>query len=150
MKNRIVLIGITNQSAGDSFPTPYTTNQKQEMPGVIVHAQMVSQILSAVLDGRTLLWVWPVWSEVLWIFYWSVFGGVVAWRIRNFLLLGLVGIAVIVVISAMSFVMLLKGIWIPLIPALLTLVVTGTNVVIPALLTLVVTGTNVVILIRQN
>ncbi|MDZ8189160.1 MAG: CHASE2 domain-containing protein [Nostoc sp. ChiSLP02] len=133
VKNRIVLIGITTQNAGDYFSTPYTsdhTDQKQEMPGVIVHAQMVSQILSAVLDGRTLLWIWPVWGEVLWIFYWSVFGGIVAWRIRNFLLLGLVGIFVVVVISAISFVMLLQGIWIPLIPATITLVVTGTSVVI--------------------
>ncbi|BAY22944.1 putative Chase2 sensor protein [Calothrix sp. NIES-2100] len=130
VKNRIVLIGITNQSAGDYFPTPYTTHQQPEMPGVIVHAQMVSQILSAVLDGRTLLWVWPSWGEVLWIFFWSVSGGIVAWRIRNFWLLGFVGIAVIVVISAISFVMLLKGIWIPLIPSVLTLVVTGTSVVV--------------------
>ncbi|MBW4456525.1 MAG: CHASE2 domain-containing protein [Nostoc indistinguendum CM1-VF10] len=130
VKNRIVLIGITNQSAGDYFPTPYTTKQKQEIPGVIVHAQMVSQILSAVLDGRILLWVWPVWSEVLWIFYWSIFGGIVAWRIRNLLLLGLVGITVIMVISTLSFVMLLKGIWIPLIPAVVTLAVTGTSVVV--------------------
>jgi CHASE2 domain-containing sensor protein len=130
VKNRIVLIGITNQSAGDYFPTPYATSQKQQIPGVIIHAQMVSQILSAVLDGRTLLWVWPVWGEVLWIFYWSIFGGIIAWRIRNYWLLGLVGIAVIVVISAISFMMLLKGIWIPLIPAVITLVVTGTNLVL--------------------
>lgn len=33
VKNRIVLIGITAQSAGDYFPTPYTTGQNQEMPG---------------------------------------------------------------------------------------------------------------------
>jgi CHASE2 domain-containing sensor protein len=130
VENRIVLIGVTTQSAGDYFPTPYTTHQKQEIPGVIIHAQMVSQILSAVLDGRTLLWVWPVWSEVLWIFYWSVFGGIIAWRIRNLLLLGLVGITVIVVISTLSFVIFLKGIWIPLIPAIITLVVTGTSVVV--------------------
>ncbi|MBW4564524.1 MAG: CHASE2 domain-containing protein [Mojavia pulchra JT2-VF2] len=130
VKNRIVLIGITNQSAGDYFPTPYTTDQKQEIPGVIVHAQMVSQILSAVLDGRTLLWVWPIWGEVLWIFYWSIIGGIVAWHIRNLLLLGLMGISVIVLISAISFVMLLKGIWIPLITAVLTLVVTGTSVLL--------------------
>ncbi|MGF1938967.1 MAG: CHASE2 domain-containing protein [Nostoc sp. ChiQUE02] len=130
VKNRIVLIGITNQSAGDYFSTPYTTVQKQEMPGVIVHAQMVSQILSAVLDGRTLLWVWPVWGDALWIFYWSVFGGILAWRIHNSWLLGLAVIAVIGVISASSFIMLLQDIWIPLIPAVLVLVVTSSSVVI--------------------
>ncbi|MEH1971728.1 MAG: CHASE2 domain-containing protein [Nostoc sp.] len=130
VKNRIVLIGITNQSAGDYFSTPYTTDHKQEIPGVIVHAQMVSQILSAVLDGRTLLWIWPVWGEALWVFYWSVFGGILAWRIRNSWLLGLAVVTVIGVISAISFVMLLKGIWIPLIPGALALVVTSSSVVI--------------------
>ncbi|MEH2106944.1 CHASE2 domain-containing protein [Nostoc sp.] len=130
VKNRIVLIGITNQSAGDYFSTLYTTDHKQEIPGVIVHAQMVSQILSAVLDGRTLLWVWPVWGEALWVFYWSVFGGILAWHIRNSWLLGLAVVTVIGVISAISFVILLKGIWIPLIPGALALVVTSSSVVI--------------------
>ncbi len=129
VKNRIVLIGITAQSAGDYFPTPYTTGQNQEMPGVIVHAQMVSQILSVVLDGRTLLWVWPVWGEALWIWGWSVLGGILAWRTRNFLLLGLSGVAVIGVVSGVSFVMLLGGAWVPLVPATLALVVTGSSII---------------------
>ncbi|MEH2166683.1 MAG: CHASE2 domain-containing protein [Nostoc sp.] len=130
VKNRIVLIGITNQSAGDYFFTPYTSDRKQEMPGVMVHAQMVSQILSAVLDRRTLLWVWPVWGEAVWVFFWSVFGGILAWRIRNSLLLGIAGVAVVGAISTISFFILLKGIWIPLIPAALALVVTGSSVLI--------------------
>ncbi|MBD2358329.1 CHASE2 domain-containing protein [Tolypothrix sp. FACHB-123] len=130
VKNRIILIGITAQSAGDYFPTPYTTQQKQEIPGVIIHAQMASQILSAVLDGRTLLGVWPIWGEILWIFSWSILGAIIALRIRNYLVLGLAGIVVIVVISAISMIMLLKGIWIPLIPAALNLVLTGTSVLV--------------------
>ncbi|MBH8572240.1 CHASE2 domain-containing protein [Nostocaceae cyanobacterium CENA369] len=129
VNNRIVIIGITNQSAGDYFSTPDATAQNQEMPGVIVHAQMVSQILSAILDGRTLLWVWPVWGDALWVFCWSIFGGILVWRVRNFLLLGLVGVVVVGVISAIGFVMLVKGIWIPLIPAVLALIVTGSSVV---------------------
>ncbi|NEU80949.1 CHASE2 domain-containing protein [Nostoc sp. UIC 10630] len=133
VKNRIVLIGITNQSAGDYFSTPYTTDRKQEIPGVMVHAQMVSQILSAVLDGRTLLWVWPVWGEAFWVFFWSVLGGILAWRIRHSWLLGIAGVAVIGAISTISFFMLLKGIWIPLIPAAIALVVTGSIVVIYSL-----------------
>ncbi|MFN6465772.1 MAG: CHASE2 domain-containing protein [Nostoc sp. DedVER02] len=128
VKNRIVLIGITNQSAGDYFSTPYTSDRKQEIPGVIIHAQMVSQILSAVLDGRTLLWVWPVWGEAVWVFFWSVFAGILAWRIPHSLILGIAGVAVIGAISAISFFLLLEGIWIPLIPAAIVLVVTGSIV----------------------
>ncbi|BAY65786.1 putative Chase2 sensor protein [Calothrix brevissima NIES-22] len=130
VKNRIIIIGVTAQSAGDYFPTPYTTQQKQEIPGVIIHAQMASQILSAVLDGRSLLGVWPIWGEVVWIFFWSIFGAIISLRIRNYLVLGLVGVAVIVVISATSMILLLKGIWIPLIPAAINLVFTGTSVLV--------------------
>ncbi|HBE52126.1 MAG TPA: hypothetical protein DDW76_25985, partial [Cyanobacteria bacterium UBA11369] len=51
VKNRIVLIGTTAPSFKDYFSTPYTAGQgSQEMPGVIIQAHMVSQILSAVLD----------------------------------------------------------------------------------------------------
>lgn len=61
VKDRIVLIGVTAQSAHDYIPTPYSAEQGfyQEMSGVIVQAQMVNQIVSAVLDGRPLLSVWP-------------------------------------------------------------------------------------------
>ena len=131
MKNRIVLIGVTAQSDGDYFPTPYSAGQEiyQEMPGVIVHAQMVSQILSAVLDERPLLWVWSQWGEMLWVWGWSLLGGVLAWRIRNFLRLGLAGGAAFGVLYGLSFGLICQGGWVPLVPSVLALVVTGGSVV---------------------
>jgi CHASE2 domain-containing sensor protein len=52
VKDRIVLIGVTAPSAKDYFFTPYSAAHRfeQKMPGVVVQAQMVSQIISAVLD----------------------------------------------------------------------------------------------------
>ena len=131
VKNRIVLIGVTAQSDGDYFPTPYSAGQEiyQEMPGVIVHAQMVSQILSAVLDERPLLWVWSQWGEMLWVWGWSLLGGVLAWRIRNFLRLGLAGGAAFGVLYGLSFGLICQGGWVPLVPSVLALVVTGGSVV---------------------
>ena len=68
VKDKIVLIGTTAPSTRDLFLTPYSPAQQQspKMPGVLVHAQMLSQILSAVVDGRSLFWVWPEWAEILW------------------------------------------------------------------------------------
>ncbi len=59
VKDKIVLIGTTAPSTRDVFLTPYSPAQQQspKMPGVLVHAQMLSQILSAVVDGRSLFWV---------------------------------------------------------------------------------------------
>lgn len=131
VKDRIVLIGVTAQSDGDYFPTPYSAGQEiyQEMPGVIVHAQMVSQILSAVLNERPLLWVWSQWGETLWVWGWSLFGGVLAWRIRNSLHLGLAGGATLGVLYGLSFGLICQGGWVPLVPPVLALVVTGGSVV---------------------
>ena len=131
VKNRIVSIGVTAQSDGDYFPTPYSAGQEiyQEMPGVIVHAQMVSQILSAVLDERPLLWVWSQWGETLWVWGWSLFGGVLACRIRNSLHLGLAGGATLGVLYGLSFGLICQGGWVPLVPSALALVVTGGSVV---------------------
>ncbi|MBG1261359.1 CHASE2 domain-containing protein [Nostoc commune] len=130
VKGRIVIIGIMAQSASDYFPTPYTTGQNfyQRVPGVVVHAQMVSQMLSTVLNGRPLLWVWSTWSEALWIWLWAILGGILAWRIHNLILLWLAEIATFGILFGLSLMFMVCGGWIPLIPSALTLVVAATSV----------------------
>ncbi|NJP09694.1 MAG: CHASE2 domain-containing protein [Leptolyngbyaceae cyanobacterium RU_5_1] len=129
VRDRIVLIGTTAPSFKDYFPTPYSTSRhSEEMPGVVVHAHMVSQILSAVLDQRTLLWWLPSWGATLWIWGWSLVGGLVALFFRSPPHLGLaVGIAFIS-LYGVCFVFLLKGGWVPLVPAVLALTITGESV----------------------
>lgn len=127
VKDRIVLIGVTAQSAHDYMSTPYSSEQGfyQEMPGVIVQAQMVSQLVSAVIDGRPLLSVWPFWGEVLWVWGWSAIGGVIAWRCRSGLYLILMGGGALGVLYVISLVLFSLGSWVPLVPSALVLVVTG-------------------------
>lgn len=131
VKNRIVLIGIINSTSSDNFPTPYSASQlhNPKLPGVIVHAQMVSQILSAVLNRRALLWVWPQWGEFLWVWSWSFVGGVLAWRFRSFLVLGVAGGVSFGVFYGLCFGLMTQGIWVPLVPSALALVITGGGVI---------------------
>lgn len=65
VKEKIVLIGTTAESFRDYSLTPYTTNlgSSQEIPGVMLQAQMISQLLSTVLDGRPLLWTCSFWKK---------------------------------------------------------------------------------------
>ncbi|WP_442921816.1 EAL domain-containing protein [Microcoleus sp. ARI1-A5] len=130
VKNKIVLIGTTAPSTRDLFLTPYSPVQKQtpKMPGVILHAQMLSQILSAVLEGRSLFWMWPQWAEILWNGSWAVLGGVVAWRIVHPARAGLVGGAVLMGLLGISFAIFIGGGWVPLVSPALGLVVTGVGV----------------------
>jgi len=125
VKNRIILIGVTADSAGDNFFTPYGN----EMPGVIVHAQMVSQILSAVLDGRPLLWVLPFWGEVFWVWSWSCVGGTIAWRFRSIPTCGLASAFALMNLYGVCYYLLIQGCWIPLVPSAFAVIVTGGSVV---------------------
>lgn len=129
VRGRIVLIGVSAQSAHDYIPTPYSDNQRiQEIPGVMIQAQMVSQILSAVKDGRPLLRVWPLWGEVLWVWVWSAVGGLLVWYCQGRRRLVLVGVVSLGVLSGLCFGLFIRGYWIPLVPSALVLVITGGSV----------------------
>ncbi|MCU0537813.1 MAG: CHASE2 domain-containing protein [Hydrococcus sp. Prado102] len=140
VEDRIVLIGVTAASTGDLVSTPYSTEREthQQMPGVIVQAQMVSQILSAVLDGRPLLSVWTFWEEVLWIWGWSMVGGVIGWRshrvlrrARSRLHLLLAFTVTLVILCLLSFALfVVQGLWVPLVPSVLAFSFTGGCVVL--------------------
>lgn len=128
VKDRIVLIGATGPSAGDVWFTPYGTGPNEKVPGVFMHAQMMSQILSAVLEQRPLLWVWSQPGEALWIWGWSLVGGILAWRCRSPLYLVLSGGIALGALYGLSFGLLLKGGWVPLLPSAIALVATGGSV----------------------
>ncbi|MBN3898604.1 MAG: CHASE2 domain-containing protein [Nostoc sp. NOS(2021)] len=140
VKDRIVLIGTTAQSFRDYSPTPYMTGQgfSEEIPGVVLQAQMVSQLVSAVMDGRPLISVLPFWGEVLWVWGWSVVGGAIgiagsvaiAWCDRSRLYLVLAGGGVLGVLYVFCLILFYQGIWVPLVPSALVLVATGGTVAI--------------------
>jgi CHASE2 domain-containing sensor protein len=125
VKNRIVLIGVTAPSTSDYWETPFRASapdEEKQIPGVFVQAQMVSHILSAVLDGRPLFWWWSGWVEALWVWGWSLLGGVIAWRMRQPLYLGLAIAVALLILFSICFGIFTQAGWIPLVPSALALV----------------------------
>ncbi|MEG3895278.1 MULTISPECIES: CHASE2 domain-containing protein [unclassified Microcoleus] len=125
VKGKIVLIGHTSEVSRESFDTVYG-----KMPGVWIHAHMISQILSAAIDKRPLLWVLPQWQGIQWgdaIFVWLVAltGGLLAGRGRSPLVLAIAGGAMIFVVYQGSMAIMAFGGWMPLVPSVLALVSTG-------------------------
>ena len=123
LKDRVVLIGVTDPNKGDYWSTPYGRGPSDKIPGVFIHAHMVSQILSAVLDERPLLSVWPLWREIIWIWFWSGAGAIFAWRFHRLAHLGLASAAAVLTLSGFCLIFLLQGWWIPLVPSLLAFLV---------------------------
>ncbi|PZO34330.1 MAG: adenylate/guanylate cyclase domain-containing protein, partial [Shackletoniella antarctica] len=97
MTDNIVLIGTTAASLKDRFYTPFSFNQNDEltMPGVVIHSQMIRQLLDVVAGGPALYRFLPAWAEGLWLWGWCLTAGSLAWAIRRPSLLlisaGLVG-----------------------------------------------------------
>ncbi|MEO1621228.1 MAG: CHASE2 domain-containing protein [Cyanobacteria bacterium J06632_3] len=85
VEDRIVLIGTTAPEfigteptiKSDLWLTPYTitTVSRKATPGLFLQAQMVSQLINAVVEGRPLLKSWPEWMELIWIASWALLGG---------------------------------------------------------------------------
>jgi CHASE2 domain-containing sensor protein len=128
VRNRVVLIGVTAASIQDHHNTPYG-----RMRGLEVHAHIVSQMLSAVLDGRPLIWWLPQWGDMLWVWAWSLTGGILVWQLRlhnlhkakSSLHLVLVLSLSVAVLYGLCWVFLRQGGWLPLVPAALAVVATG-------------------------
>lgn len=118
VKDKLVIIGTTAPSIKDLFLTPYNLSSEKspEMAGVIVHAQKTSQILSTVIDGQPLTWFWWQSGEILWIVVWSCAGGMVGWRLRHPLTLGIIEIVAIGGLFGVCFILFLQNGWIPFVP----------------------------------
>ncbi|MEH2183418.1 CHASE2 domain-containing protein [Nostoc sp.] len=121
IKDRIILIGYTAPSLQDFVFIPYSSSVMgiaKPVPAIQLHAYFISQLISAAVDGRPLLKVWPDLLEYLWVFVWSYLGAVTIWRIRHAtrsLYCILVSCFVLTVSTYLAF---LSGWWIPLIPSL--------------------------------
>lgn len=132
IQDRVIIIGTIAESGKDLFHTPYSAglDDQQTMPGVVIHAQMVSQFLDAAEGNRNLISVWPEPGEMGWILGWALVGSLLAWGIRHpmGLVLG-IGIALIMLYGVCR-ILFSQQIWIPLVPPFLALVGAATIVII--------------------
>ena len=140
IRDRIVLIGTTAKSINDAFHVGYRKKPLYSknplhsgvpMPGVVLHANLTSQILSAAIDGRPLIRIWTYHTEWLWIVCWSLMSSGLTWRLlyvnskrqqrfRGLLVLGIT-FAILIILTT-SYLAFLVGWWIPSVSPLLALI----------------------------
>lgn len=126
IRGRIVLIGVMSFSAKDLASSGAIAGLNPgRIYGVEMQAHAISQIISAVLDGRPLLQVWGEGWEYLWIVGWGIAGIALGRWLRS---PGHLLLALIVAsgsLTGISYAAILCGWWVPLVPALLGLVLNG-------------------------
>lgn len=116
IKDRIVLVGVTANSSSDVWSTPAGSGTSDRIPGVIIQAHMTSQLISAVLDERSLLGVchWTV--DLLWVGLWALISGSCVSFSQSLLQRTAVCLAVFGALAGTCFFLFIQGVWIPLIP----------------------------------
>jgi CHASE2 domain-containing sensor protein len=128
IKDRVILIGVSANSSSDFWSTPYGAGGVRKVSGVTIQANIISHLLSAVLDGRPTIWVWPAWGEGLWIWAWGSVGGFIVLFMPR-LWKGLMGLCLTsVVLLAICLGVLIQGGWLTLAPAIIGLMLSGGTV----------------------
>ncbi|RCJ30317.1 histidine kinase [Nostoc punctiforme NIES-2108] len=128
LRDRIVLVGNRNMSAGDIFYTSALSNLNLsgQIYGIDYHAHVISQILSSVIDSRTMLHSWGEFGEYTWIFVWG-FLSIVIGRLTQSAQANLltVSVAAFCLFSCGYMMLWVWGVWIPVAPSFLILAVNG-------------------------
>ncbi|QIR37215.1 CHASE2 domain-containing protein [Tolypothrix sp. PCC 7910] len=124
VKNRIVLIGVVAPSVGDRFATPFSNEIDQEMPGVVIHAQMVSQMLSVAKQERPLLRFWPQTLDAVWIGSWALMGGLCVWVFHGLVYRRIAIASVIIILGSLCLSLFSIGVCVPLVPSVIAVAIT--------------------------
>lgn len=127
VKDKIVLVGTTAPSLKDLYATPYSVfgGANSKMPGVMIHAQMLSHLLDAVKGDRPLLWYWSERAEALWIWVWAIVGGLLVLSIRSPYQLAAAAVVAIAVLLGVGGSAFAFGGWVPVVPPVLAFVASG-------------------------
>ena len=120
-RHKVVLVGTVAPSIKDTFFTSLNAQTKSvaKTPGVILHAHVVSQILSVVDGDYPLIWTWGQWQENLWIGIWCLIGAVLVWHTQRLLLLIVNSAIALSILAATGWVLFFYGGWIPVVPPIL-------------------------------
>ena len=133
IKDRLILIGVVASSSTDDWQTPYSRQSspaQKQIPGMFIQAQMTSQIISAAVDRRPLIWWWSNTWETVWIWGWSLLGAIIGWYLRRPLLLGsAIAISLLLLFTSCLAAFTHAG-WIPLLPPAIALIITATMAIL--------------------
>lgn len=128
LRDKIVIIGMTAISSSDFFDTSAISDVKLDgkIYGLEYHAHATSQIINAVIDGRPLLTTWSDNWEYQWIIIWGIIPILIG-RFTQSVWKNLLAVtaSIFSLVAVCYFSLIWWGLWIPVAPGLLILVVNG-------------------------
>lgn len=124
LSDRVVLIGSISPTISDLSPTPFSrwrSGIENQMAWVTVHANIVSQLLSAAIDGRVMLRTVSEFQEWLWILLGAVIGAFISWWLRLWIKAIALVVAVINIVL-FTYWAFIQGWWLPVVPMAIAMI----------------------------
>ncbi len=147
VRDKIVLLGFDALTVKDLLLTPYSRQLygvAEPTSGVFVHANIVNQLLSSALDNRPMMAVWPSALNYGWMMIWVLIGGWLGSRGTQRIWAGAISLLFACFsLLAISYLAYLHGLWIPIVPA-------GLGVILSSIILTIVTNRQAEHLLLQN
>lgn len=126
IREHLVFIGSGSniESSKDSYYTPYSKGwfgSPAKMPGVFIHANVASQIISAAIARRPLLRTYNEFSELLIVLSVGIIGAIISSKLVSSRAIAFYTCIVGIILIIVCYQAFLLGWWLPLVPALLVL-----------------------------
>ncbi len=127
LTDKIVIIGSLNYSKATQFKSGALLNpNREDLTGLELQAHAVSQITSATLDSRPLIWIFSVPWEYILIVGFGLAGILIKRSAKSTLSRFVLLVTVSALLALVSYgCFILGGLWLPFVPAMLALVVNG-------------------------
>lgn len=125
IENRIVLIGVTAATVPDIHDTP-----SGKLRGLHVHAHALSQMLDLATENSSLFWWLPQWGDILWIWFCSFTGGIIILVWQSPIQRGVAMSGSVIALYGFCWFFFTKNGWLPLVPGILALFLTGSGLII--------------------
>ena len=119
--DKAVIVGVAAESVKDQFFTPFTSQVQHSrgVPGIVLHAQLTSQLIRAALDGDRPLRTVDRRAQALWLFLWCLLGATIGLRIHSPARFVVVVSTGLTLLGLVAFTAFIGRWWIPMItPAL--------------------------------
>lgn len=133
LRDRLILIGSTAATMGDLSLTPYSRWKStigNQMAGVTIEANIISQLLSAALDRESMLRTSSPVREALYLLLAAGVGAFWGWWLRSFWHRAIAISCTVIATILITYLTFLQGWWLPVIPMAIALIVAAMGIVI--------------------
>jgi adenylate cyclase len=127
VRDKIVIVGATAESLKDRLSAPIfrSSEQGRSIWGIELHATTVSQLLRAAIDGKKPMDYLSDRVATGWIILWGLLGYVLGLKVSSFGRFALCLLLFSVVLGLTTFLLFLRGLWVPVVSPLLTFLVSA-------------------------